>query len=440
MRFFDSTIAILLTQAIGLAAVFLVNLIISRVFGSEGKGAIALLMNTAEVLYAVANLALGTSAQYFVSKRLFEPRRLSGNFFFYPLLLLAGIVAVAALSWLLWPELIPGTILAIAVPALIVTIGMLFYEPVTQLLIAVRRLGLRSIAVFVMNGLLLVSAAGAALLAHDSINVLVWCYAGSFATTAATCLTLVTIATARPGRPSWSILRQTMNYGGWIYAANLVAHFAIRLDFFMVTAIAGIAAGGVYSVAMGLTSPLGILMGAIVGAFYPHTSGETDEQSLRTTPLVYRQVLMLLLAVSLVVGALSRPVLSLFGPDFVAGQSAMLLLLLAANFRGLSNILLSHLLGRGFPAIKTLSTVSSLVIVAVSCPLLVSSLGMVGGALSAAIAYFLETVLLHTLYVKKGGGSLAELFRFRWEDVTAILRESRRYLGEAQDHLRRRNP
>ncbi len=439
MRFFDSTIAILLTQAIGLVAVFLVNLIISRVFGTEGKGAIALLMNTAEVLYAVANLALGTSAQYFVSKRLFESRRLSGNFFFYPLLLLAVIVAGGVLSWLLWPTLIPGTILAIAAPAVIVAVGMLCYEPVTQLLIAVRRLGLRSIAVFVMNGLLLVCAAGAALLASDSINVLVWCYAGCFATTAATCLTLVTIATGRPRRPSWSIFRQTMNYGGWIYVANLVAHFAIRLDFFMVTALAGIAAGGIYSVAMGLTSPLGILMGAIVGAFYPHTSGESDEQSLRTTPLVYRQVLMLLVSLSLVVGALSRPVLSLFGPDFVTGQSAMLLLLLAAIFRGVSNILLSHLLGRGFPAIKTLSTAISLVLVALFCPILVPTLGMVGGALSAAMAYFLETVLLHTLYVRKGGGNLAELFRFRRDDVAAILRESRRYLNEARDHLRRRS-
>lgn len=440
MRFFDSTIIILGSQGLALLAVLVINVLISRAFGEAGKGAVALLINSAEVMVIFAHLALGTSSQYFVGKQLAAPRQLSGNFLFFPILFLLALLSLAGLSWPLWSAHVPVLAWAVIGPAIPLALLMLIYEPSCQLLIAMGRVGLRSVLVLVQNGLVLVAVLLAVLALPFGVQGVIWGYVVAFALTVAVVLRQLSAVAGAPAVPSWRLFKATMGYGGWIYAANLIGHFAARIDFFIVTALAGIGAGGVYSVAMGLTSPLTITVTSINSIFYPRTAGETDDESRRTTPFFHRQMLLLLAAAAAVVALLARPVLNIFGPGFLAGHAALLYLLIAAIFRGANNILTSHLLGRGHPHVKTIVTAVVLVLMALGCGLLIPVFGIKGAAISAATARLVENAILLVLYRRCGSGPVRELYRFRRSDFTAIFVEGRKYLMRLGGSRRNRKP
>lgn len=433
MRFFDSTMLILGTQGLALLAVFAINVLISRAFGEAGKGAVALLINSAEVMVIFAHLALGTSSQYFVGKQLASPRQLSGNFLFFPIMLLLALLSLAGLTWPLWSAQVPASAWVVIGPAIPLALLMLVYEPSCQLLIAIGRVGLRSVLVLVQNGLVLLAVLLAVLALPFGVQSVIWGYVVAFALTVALVLRQMGAVCGAPAAPSWRLLKATMGYGGWIYAANLIGHFAARIDFFIVTALAGIQAGGVYSVAMGLTSPITIIVSSVNSIFYPRTTGETDDETRRTTPFFYRQMLLLLLVTAAGVALLARPVLGIFGPGFLAGHAALLYLLTAAVFRGVNGILTSHLLGRGYPHVKTILTSVMLALMALGCWLLIPALGMKGAAISAAASGAVENTVLLVLYARVGGGEVRELYNFRRGDFVAIIVEGRSFLKRLGD-------
>lgn len=423
MRFFDSTVAILATQILGLVSVFFLNLLISRHFGEAGKGYVSLIVYLAEVIYAVSNLALGFTGQYFVSKRLATPRRLFSNFIVFSLG--AGIIAVGLFilthSW--WRSLLQNLDLMHLAPALVLVLLMLIYEPCCQLLIAVGKIGKRSAVVLTQNYLILALLAILVSFATITPEQAVWLYPATYGVAILLLLYFTVRESGAPSQPSLQLFKETMNYGGWIYAANLLAYLVARADFFMLSALGSLEAAGVYSVATGLTSPLLMVSLAVQTVFYPKTSSESDADAAVTTPFYYRQALIVLLAGSLGLAIFARPVLGWYGPGFVTGLFPMLILLGSAIIRGLNGILTLHILGRGKSFIKSLTMFSSLVVAVCLDYLLIPKYSMIGAALALTIAVLLENLILTVLYKKLVNGKISNLYRFEKRDFTVSFRE-----------------
>ena len=423
MRFFDSTVAILATQILGLVSVFFLNLLISRHFGEAGKGYVSLIVYLAEVIYAVSNLALGFTGQYFVSKRLATPRRLFSNFIVFSLG--AGIIAVGLFilthSW--WRSLLQNLDLMHLAPALVLVLLMLIYEPCCQLLIAVGKIGKRSAVVLTQNYLILALLAILVSFATITPEQAVWLYPATYGVAILLLLYFTVRESGAPNQPSLQLFKETMNYGGWIYAANLLAYLVARADFFMLSALGSLEAAGVYSVATGLTSPLLMVSLAVQTVFYPKTSSESDADAAVTTPFYYRQALIVLLAGSLGLAIFARPVLGWYGPGFVTGLFPMLILLGSAIIRGLNGILTLHILGRGKSFIKSLTMFSSLVVAVCLNYLLIPKYSMIGAALALTIAVLIENVILTVLYKRLVNGKISDLYRFEKKDFTVSLKE-----------------
>lgn len=423
MRFFDSTVAILATQILGLVSIFFLNLLISRHFGEAGKGYVSLIVYLAEVIYAVSNLALGFTGQYFVSKRLATPRRLFSNFIVFSLG--AGIIAVGLFilthSW--WRSLLQNLDLAHLAPALVLVLLMLIYEPCCQLLIAVGKIGKRSAVVLTQNYLILALLAILVSFATITPEQAVWLYPATYGVAILLLLYFTVRESGAPNQPSLQLFKETMNYGAWIYAANLLAYLVARADFFMLSALGSLEAAGVYSVATGLTSPLLMVSLAVQTVFYPKTSSESDADAAVTTPFYYRQALIVLLAGSLGLAISARPVLGWYGPGFVTGLVPMLILLASAIIRGLNGILTLHILGRGKSFIKSLTMFSSLIVAVSLNYLLIPKYSMIGAALALTIAVLLENLILTVLYKKLVNGKISDLYRFEKKDFTVSLRE-----------------
>lgn len=423
VRFFDSTIAILSTQILGLISVFFVNLLISRHFGEAGKGYVSLLIFLAEVLYAISNLALGFSGQYFAGKKLAPPRKLYSNFVVFSLG--SGLLAVAlfALTHSWWRGYLQSLELRQLAPALLIAVALMLYEPCTQLLIAIGRIGKRNAVVLTQNYLLLGAlAVGIALGVTESREV-IWMYAGSYCVAVILVLVVTTRELGTPNQPSLSLFKSTMKYGGWIHAANLFGYLYGRIDFFMLTALTRIETAGVYSVATGLTSPLLMLAIAVHTVFYPKTSSESDAAAAITTPFYYRQALLVQTAGAIALAIFARPVLSWYGPGFVIGLPAMLILLVAAIVRGMSGILALHILGRGKSYTKALAVLCSLATATVLNLFLIPRFEMIGAALATTCAALTEHLILMYLYHSLVGGEVSDLFRFKRSDLTVSVKE-----------------
>lgn len=423
MRFFDSTIAILATQILGLASVFFLNLLVARHFGEAGKGYISLLIYLAELLFAVSNLALGFTAQYFVSKRLAPSRQLFSNIIVYSLGTGAIVVGLFAVTHPVWRRFLQDLSLPQLLPALLIAMFLLVYEPCCQLLIALGRIGKRSTAVLTQNYLLLGSLMFVVWTTSYQAQQAIWLYVGAYAVAACIAVILNRKEVGSPTQPSAAVFKATMRYGGWIFAANLIGVFYSRVDFFMVSVLGSIESAGVYSVAIGLTAPLMMLSLAVQTVFYPKTSSESDADAAVTTPFYYRQSLLVQTFGAVGLAIFARPVLGWYGSGFVLGFVPMLILLVAAIGRGLNGILTLHILGRGKSYTKSLAMFSALVVAVAMNYFLIPRYGMIGAATATSTAVLTENIVLTYLYKKLVKGRVTDLYRFERRDLTVSLSE-----------------
>lgn len=429
MRFFDSTIAILATQIFGLVSVFFLNLLIARNFGEAGKGYISLLIYLAELLYALSNLALGFTGQYFIGKRLAPPRQLFSNAVLFSLG--TGLIAISlfAMSHSFWRGYLQDLGLVELMPALFITLLLLVYEPCNQMLIALGRIGKRSTVVLSQNYLVLGTMMVLVWATSGQIQQAAWLYVGAYAVGVLLTVTYMTREVGAPNQPSVAVFKSTMRYGGWIFAANFIGLLYSRVDFFMISAFATIESAGVYSVAIGLTAPLMMISLAVQTVFYPKTSSETDADAAVTTPFYYRQALLVQIAGAVGLAVFARPVLGWYGPGFVSGFVPMLILLFAAVGRGLNGILTLHILGRGKSVTKSVAMFGALCVAVALNYLLIPHYGMVGAAIATAFAVLTENLILSVLYQKLVHGKVADLYRFEKRDFTAGIREALNFLG-----------
>ncbi len=424
MRFFDSTIAILATQIFGLVSVFLLNLLIARNFGEAGKGYISLLIYLAELLYAISNLALGFTSQYFIGKRLAPARQLFSNVFVYSLGTGLIIVTLFALTHSFWAGYLQDLTLLQLLPAMCIALLLLVYEPCNQMLIALGRIGKRSIVVLSQNYLVLGSMMALVWATSYQVQQAAWLYVGAYIIGVFLTISFMSKAVGAPNQPSNAVFKATMRYGGWIFVANFIALLYSRVDFFMISALASIESAGVYSVAIGLTAPLMMISLAVQTVFYPKTSSETDADAAVTTPFYYRQALLVQIAGAVGLAMFAHPVLGWYGPGFVSGFVPMLILLIAAIGRGANGILTLHILGRGKSITKSVAMLGALCVAVALNYLLIPSYGMTGAAIATATAVLTENVILLLLYKNLVNGKVADLYRFEKRDFTATFREA----------------
>ncbi len=422
MRFLDSTVIVLATQAFGLAVVFVANLIISRVYGPTGKGALALMIAMAELVYALSHLAQGFTAQYFIGKNLAAPRRLVGNFLFYPLILGAALIALFALTYPVWHQWAESISAATILPAAALALILLVYEPICQTLIGAGKMIERAAVVMSQNVVIIVFVAVAAL-AVLSLSSLTWFYVISYAIAASIGVWLSRKHFGAPARPDWTLFKETMRYGGWIYVSNILATFITRIDFFILTAVAGIGAGGIYSVASGLTLPLVTLATSINTVFYPKTSAELDDTAATTTAFYFRQALIAQVPLLLLIAALGYPALWLYGPSFTAGYAPMLILMFAAALRSQNGILMLYILGRGHARVRPLVFILTSAVTAAVAYTLVEEWKLIGVASGAIIGALVENFVLRALFRRYSGDTALRLYRISVADAQ-IMRDS----------------
>ncbi len=429
MRFLDSTVRVFIAQTLSLVGALLVSVAISRVLGAEGKGLVALILATAEILYCLSHLGHGFSVQYFLGKKRGEPRTLLANQLVFPpaMALLVAVVFVAAYPYLI--GLLQDTPLAEMYPAALLLIVYMFFQPCCQYLVGRGRVSEFANYTILKSLLTLIFVAIVLFAWIPSVEHVMWGYIAALvivdALSIRACFKTIS---GEPLKPSLAQLRETLGYSFWIYASSLIRELAKRVDLVMVFAIQGVGLAGVYSVASNLTAPLVIIPQAVQTVFFPITSSQSSEEAAVTTPQYHRQMILVLLAAAAVVAIFSRPVLALFGPEFLEGQVPLLILLGMAIFRGLTGIVSLHILGRGKAYTVTVMTILVLTVAVVLNAILIPRYGTIGAAVAATGAELVHYVAWIVLYKVVAKGDVGALFAISVADLKLTLTEGINYL------------
>ncbi len=403
--------------------ILLTDVVLARALGADGKGRFTLVLLLSQLGAITIGLGLDRAMGYSVAHTTEVARRALGNGAVW-VVVVGGAGMLAALV-LAATAAIPNLGSAdLVLAALALPLELAFSFGVVTLL-GRRLVGAYNATRLLRRGLLLVglvsvAVAGLDLLAALVVNVLAL----------AAAVTVMLRAVARqgiaPGRPDAGLLRQQMRYGLRSWPGSLADRFQFRLDAFIVNAVVGVAATGVYSVASSAAEALWYIPSALGAVLFGRAAAAgRDAAPLAST--VTRMTLALGVVVA-VPAALVAPMAieALYGPAFAEAPRALALLLPGVVAYGVVTVLSQYLLAIDAPGRSTGVRLIGLAINVGANLALVPRLGIQGAAIASSISYTATAVLMLAVYVRVSGRGVGETVLVRPGDFQRLLAGARR--------------
>ena len=417
-----------LAQVGGNAALFAGVLLIARLLGPEGRGSVAFLTVSAQVVAYVAPFGVSEASYVFAARGPGTRPRLLAN------LLLAvsvgSVVGGGALvtALLLFPAIRPAGVgaqelLSLSLAIVAVTLAQSGQSFMTgcslfrqQAMIASTAPWLYPLAIMLLWAVADLTVARA---------LLAW--AAAFGVSS---LGFYSVLISRFGvaRPQWSLLWESIRFGMRAWIGSLARFLNFRVDQLFVALIASETTLGIYAVAVNVSELLLYVPVATGWVLVPFVARRA-EYSQRQTLHVVRGV-VLVTAVSALVAALIGPWLLplLFGPEFQSSVVPFLLLLPGAFGFVFIAIFSSVLIASSSPGLSSLGALVALPTGVALDFALIPSFGASGAAAAASIALL------------AGGATALAAYRLRntfvWRalipgrsDALDIVISARRVLG-----------
>jgi O-antigen/teichoic acid export membrane protein len=226
------------------------------------------------------------------------------------------------------------------------------------------------------------------------------------------------------GPPPRGALRDAVGFGLKGYAANALQYVNLRLDLFILNAIAGAAAAGRYAVAVAVTGVLWLLPQALSDVVLPRVAaldaGQREDDGARRDRVEAKSLRHAVLAVGATSAALALALPLLVGPVYGAGfrpaVTLGLILLPGTAIGGVSAVLAAMVVGRGRPDYSLRIALVTTPLTVALYALLIPTLGARGAALASSVSYTLTCALTLLAYRRlAGAGAAARLVPTRAE-------------------------
>ena len=219
---------------------------------------------------------------------------------------------------------------------------------------------------------------------------------------------LLTAAAALRGTagaaPAPDLLRRHARFVAMVGLTNLISLLNLRATLFLVERLQGLAAAGVYSVAVQVAELLWVLSSAFTVAAYHRIGGADTAAAARVTLAALRSGLLLVLAAAPLLGAAGWLLLPWLGPDYVAARAPLLVLLPGvALYAGASSLSAFYTNLHGRPQWAARVAALSLAIALVCALLAVPRWGAIGAALATTLAYTVSITLACRGFLREQG-------------------------------------
>jgi O-antigen/teichoic acid export membrane protein len=376
------------------------TIVIARVLGPTGRGAIAVAFSFTLLLVQFGSLGFQSANPYFAAR---DPRRLPdviansvwlsavvGALLFAVMI---GIKALlpASLRGLDWLEVL---IVAVGIPS---ALGMTLLQSV---LLAEGRMVAYNAVELTFGVLTFVGLVVGLVIFSIGVIGAISLMVGLNVAAGATYYALVRHHGPPLRAPDRGLLGQMMRYAFRIYLTTLIAYAVGRINLILVNSYLGSSAAGQYSVGIALSDGLHLLPSVVALNLFPRVArGEGDERSA----VVFRTLILLYGLLCLITIPLAGPGLHLlYGPAFGPAVGIYYWLLPGIYAYGLINVLSYHFAGKGFPLEAMLVWIPGLALNLAIVLALVPSGGVDMAALAATASYVLILILHVRMFATEG--------------------------------------
>jgi O-antigen/teichoic acid export membrane protein len=212
---------------------------------------------------------------------------------------------------------------------------------------------------------------------------------------------------------------EELRFGGRAVVGTLAERLQFRADSFIINAVSGVRATGIYSVTSGLAETLWYIPNAL-GVVMFSRAVDPNADAGRTAATLTRTTLALsaLLAIpAALIGP--RLVRIVYGSQFTDAGVALRLIIPGVVAYSVVAVLSRYLTGRGRPGTATLILVLGLAVNIAANLYLVPRYGINGAAMASSISYGLTAVVILAVFVRVSGRGLVETLIVRRSDIVA---------------------
>jgi len=213
--------------------------------------------------------------------------------------------------------------------------------------------------------------------------------------------------------PSRELARRVAAYGLRAQTGGLISQLNLRLDFVLLTVIAGPAVLGVYAIASKFAELIKIVGMALTYVLYPQYArdGRATAAAKARKLIPKAGSLTAAIAVPLALSA-ALVIPAFYGSAFDAAITPARIILLGLVLEGVGGVITGFLYGAGRPGLNSWAMAAGLVATLVLDLALIPSFGAIGAAVASAVAYTASTLTLVWFFARVGRPEPA----VRWED------------------------
>ncbi len=423
LLFAKNTSLVLTRMVAGAVSALLIASFLARTLGPEGNGIYALVILCPVLAVAIGELGVGPASVYLISRGRFGiPEIVAKNIIVS--LLTASIVSLVGL----FIVLLYGHKWFHNVPLSLLVIGLLMIFPLMMFgnLVAIfhgtqnfKLHGFYTVLPRVINAVLLVLFLGF-FKGKLTVAVLSWGLGYVFALGAIIYRFRDEVKSFKRSFGLHSqYLSESLKYGLKSHISNLVTILNYRIDVYILGALAGTYAVGIYAVTVPVTEAIWLVSNAASAVLFPLVASQhKDATSKNDTPVISRWVLLVTaLAAFLVVVAKDIIIGLFFGRAFAESGTVLLWLLPGVVLWAVARVLCNDIAGRGRPDINLYISLIALVINIIANLVLIPKFGVNGAAIASSISYGLFTIMVVFVYSRLLHVKIRNLILPSWEDL-----------------------
>ena len=416
------------------AAFFAVSVVAARLLPAESVGSAAVGQTVGMIAALIANGGLNIATIYFLQQRPDEQDSIVPRLTALAVAACAAaIIVVLASAPLVFGLVLGETAWPLLISAAIMGAAMIAFEFSGALLLGLGRPGSFTLIELVRGWGSLLAVVILLLGPWQADGGLVLGLALGYATAAVIGLVWTDRGGALWPRYDRRSSAEVLSFGLRGQVGNIFQFLGVRLDLLLVPALLDLRAAGIYFVAVRMSDVVGQAATAASSLIFPHVAAQQDRRATQMTERATRMIFLVVAGSALLLGLGGELVLRYaFGPTYVAGTSALLVLLVATLPLAVGRVLAADLKGRGRPGLVSGTALVAVIATVGLDLLLIPAWGIVGAAAASLAAYGLSTAVLLLAYRRVTRGRLRALVP-RPSDVGDLVSTIRRSLGQRPD-------
>lgn len=423
--FSKNSLLTLLTEILLFIFGFVYLIILTRVLGPTGKGIYSLIILVPALMLSFGSLGLESANVYFIGKRKYNIKDITSNSLVISVFL--GVILIFAFFILsqfnFFKNFLDSSQISLIYLWLIVlTIPLSLFLSLFRNIIK----GAGEITNFNKTRILessigLVSIIVLLLILKQGIFGAILSYIIALIAGIIFVIYLVKKIANFSASINFSLLKNSLIYGGKVYLANTISFLNYRLDILLIAiflAPAEVAIQvGFYSIAVGMAEKIFIIPGALSTVLFPKVSSIENYEADNLTPKVIRHTFFIVLVVSFLLLFLANPLIIIaFGKEFLTSVLPFIFLLPGIIAFSVGGVIAADLSGRGKPQYAIYSSITGLILNIILNIILIPRYGIAGAAVASSISYWADTFIVLRAFIKISGKSLFEVLIIKKQD------------------------